>query len=101
MAPYTILVEFSLRDGALDQFLPLIEGNATASIRDEPGCERFDVLVPAGERDRVLLYEIYSDLAAFERHSEQPHYHEFARRAEPMVRSKRVTVLGLMNGPGF
>ena len=35
---------------------------------DEPGCRRFDVVEPQGEPDRVLLYEIYDDEAAFDAH---------------------------------
>ena len=37
--------------------------------RDEPGCRRFDVVEPQGEPDRVLLYEIYDDEAAFDAHA--------------------------------
>ena len=93
MTPYVILVEFSLRAGMLERFLPLVQANAAASLRDEPGCERFDVLVPEGERDRVLLYEIYRDAASFDAHGRSPHYHEFARQTESLIATKRVTVL--------
>lgn len=93
MTRYVILVEFALRLGGLERFLPLIQANAAASLRDEPGCERFDVLVPEGERERVLLYEIYRDADAFAAHGRSPHYHAFARQSESLVASKRVTVL--------
>jgi (4S)-4-hydroxy-5-phosphonooxypentane-2,3-dione isomerase len=97
LAPYTILVEFLLRDGALPRFLELIRTNAAASLDTEPGCERFDVLVPEGERNRVILYEIYKDGDAFAVHSRQPHYDVFAQAAESLVKGKRVTVLESVN----
>jgi quinol monooxygenase YgiN len=93
MSPYTILVEFTLHDGALPRFLDLIRENAAASLAQEKGCERFDVLVPEGERQRVILYEIYADDNAFAEHCRQPHYHAFDQAAASLVQSKRVTVL--------
>ena len=47
--------------------------------RDEPGCRRFDVVEPPGEADRILLYEIYDDRAAFEAHLKTPHFAELRR----------------------
>jgi autoinducer 2-degrading protein len=96
MAPYTILVEFALYDGALPRFIDLIRENAAASRAREQGCERFDVLVPEGERKRVILYEIYKNKDAFAEHCRQPHYHVFDRAAASLVQSKRVTVLELL-----
>lgn len=100
MAPYTILVEFALHDGGLPRFIDLIRENATASLAREPGCERFDVLVPEGERQRVILYEIYTDKEAFAEHCRQPHYHAFDQAAGSLVQSKRVTVLELIGDNG-
>ena len=52
--------------GDADAFRTLIDENALASATNEPGCRRFDVLEPAEEADRVMLYEIYADRAAFD-----------------------------------
>ena len=40
----------------------------------KPGCRRFDVIEPLGEADRVMLYEIYDDRAAFEAHVQTAHF---------------------------
>lgn len=98
MAPYTILVEFMLHDEALPRFIELIRENAAASLAREPGCLRFDILVPDGEQHRVLLYEIYANDEAFADHRTQPHFHAFDRASGPLVQSKRITVLGLIGG---
>jgi quinol monooxygenase YgiN len=88
--PYIITVEFHLRPGALADFLPLIVANAQASLRHEPGCQRFDVLVPDGSSDQVLLYEIYDDEPAFQAHCRSPHFHAFDTASRDMCVAKTV-----------
>ncbi|CAH1690490.1 Quinol monooxygenase YgiN [Hyphomicrobiales bacterium] len=99
MAKFTILVRFRITDGRMSAFLPLMIENAEASRRDEPGCERFDVLQPDGAKDMVLLYEIYSDRAAFDAHCASPHFKHFDVSTKSMVAEKEVTVLDLLAEP--
>jgi autoinducer 2-degrading protein len=99
MAKFTILVRFRIGDGHMADFLPLIMENAGASRRDEPGCERFDVLQPNGEKDCILLYEIYRDRAAFDAHCLSPHFKRFDAASKAMVAEKQVTVLDLLAEP--
>ncbi|MGE0239718.1 MAG: putative quinol monooxygenase, partial [Parvibaculaceae bacterium] len=73
MTGYVILVDFLLKPGSKAEFRRAIDANARASCRDEPGCSRFDVVEPQGDADRILLYEIYDDRAAFEEHLKTPH----------------------------
>ena len=40
---YVIIVDFKIKSDRLADFLPLMQENATASLRDEPGCHQFDV----------------------------------------------------------
>ena len=67
-----------------------MDENARASIRDEPGCRRFDVLEPAGEPDRIFLYEIYDDRAAFDAHVRSPHFQKFQAECGDLVAGKNV-----------
>jgi (4S)-4-hydroxy-5-phosphonooxypentane-2,3-dione isomerase len=90
MSGYVIAVDFRLHPGRRAAFRKLIDDNARASVRDEPGCRRFDVLEPKGEPDRVFLYEIYNDRAAFEAHLKTPHFAGFNRDSEPLVIDKKV-----------
>ena len=62
-----------------ERFRRLINENARASVRDEPGCRQFDVVVPDGEPDSIFLYEIYDDAAAFDAHKKTPHFAQFDR----------------------
>lgn len=87
---YAITVDFRLKPGAGPAFRALIDDNARSSCRDEPGCRRFDVLEPKGEADRILLYEIYDDRAAFDAHVKTPHFAVFDKASAPLVIEKRV-----------
>ena len=90
MTAYVIVVDFRLRPGAMGSFRRLVDDNARASVGAEPGCRRFDVLVPKGETDRIMLYEIYDDRAAFEAHLKTPHFASFNAESVPLVSEKTV-----------
>jgi LDH2 family malate/lactate/ureidoglycolate dehydrogenase/quinol monooxygenase YgiN len=92
MSLHTILVEFTLRAGALERFVALVRANAAASLRDEPGCRRFDVFV-TGEAERVVLYEEYRDRDALAEHCRTPHFRAFDDAVASLVAAKRVTEL--------
>jgi autoinducer 2-degrading protein len=96
MGAYVILVDFRLKPGAKKDFRRLIDANARESCRNEPGCHRFDVLELPHEADRILLYEIYDDHAAFEAHVASPHFDLFNRRSAEHVLHKQVTVCDLV-----
>ena len=93
---FVVVVDFQLKPGMEKEFRALIDTNAHASVRDEPGCLQFDVLEPEGEDDRVLLYEIYSDKAAFEAHLRSEHFAIFAGASDALCLQKKVTRCGLV-----
>ncbi len=91
MNSFSIVVRFDLREGARDRFLQLVRANAAASVRDEPGCRRFDVLLPRdGDPSCVALYEIYDDRAAFEAHMRTPHFLAFRDAVRDLVARQTV-----------
>lgn len=96
MSPFVIVVEFKIQPGKMAAFRKLMDENARASCRDEPGCRRFDVLEPIGQSDRIVLYEIYDDRAAFDAHLATPHYARFAADSAPLVAHKSVLAYALM-----
>lgn len=86
MTRFVILVDFHCKPGTGAQFLDLVTVNAAASVRDEPGCYRFDVLTErGGDPDTVVLYEIYQDEAAFEEHLKTPHFATFKAATAEIV----------------
>jgi len=88
MTAFALIVDFRLKAGMREAFRRLIDANARASVAAEPGCRRFDVLEPEADADRLLLYEIYADRAAFEAHLRTPHFAAFDAESGDLVASK-------------
>ena len=86
------MVDFRLKPGTFDRFRKLIVENARASLRNEAGCRQFDVVIPNGDSDRVVLYEIYDDAAAFDAHKRTPHFAAFDSESVSFVSTKAVTL---------
>jgi quinol monooxygenase YgiN len=100
MTRFAITVEFDLHPGALREFLPLMVENANRSRDLEPGCERFDVLLPKDASDRVLLFEIYTDKAAFGEHLKAAHFLSFDKATKALIKDKKVVEHVLENDDG-
>jgi len=96
MKGYVILVDFLLKPGSKTEFRRAIDANARASCRDERGCSRFDVVEPRDDDDRILLYEIYDDRAAFEEHLKTPHLAAFEAASNHLVTKKTVIAADLV-----
>jgi (4S)-4-hydroxy-5-phosphonooxypentane-2,3-dione isomerase len=78
VTPFTIIAEFATTPDNHAKFLELCAYDAAHSVADEPGCHSFDALLPEGEPNTVILYEVYTDKAAFDTHLATPHYKVFA-----------------------
>ena len=87
---FVILAEFDVPPEHAAAFMRCARENAAASVRDEPGCRRFDVLRPENDQDRVTLYEIYHDRAAFEAHLGTPHFAAFEAATRLLARGRSV-----------
>ena len=95
--PLVIYVDFTIKQGAVERFRELILTNARHSLRDEPGCRRFDVLASAEAPRRIVLYEIYEDAAAFDFHVTTPHYKVFAAAAEGLIETRSIQRLTFLD----
>ncbi|MBB2204624.1 putative quinol monooxygenase [Gluconacetobacter takamatsuzukensis] len=76
--PLTVIAEFTTTDENRTKFLEFCAHDARHSVADEAGCHAFDVLLPDGEPNGVILHEVYTDRAAFDTHLTTPHYKVFA-----------------------
>ncbi len=100
MKRYVVAVDFILHPDVMEKFMPLMLENAEKSRTLEPGCDRFDVCAPAGGHDRVFLYEIYQDEAAFAAHLKTPHFLEFDAATKAMIKERKVGKLWIENDDG-
>ena len=69
-----LLVSVKVKPEMRTKFLEAIEDDAVCSVRDEPGCLRFEVLEDQGDPNHFFFYEVYRDEQALEAHRAAPHY---------------------------
>jgi quinol monooxygenase YgiN len=81
---FVVIAEFQVKPGSIEAFLEIAVEDATASVRDEPGCRQFDV-VRDPDSPNVVFYEVYDDRTAFDRHLETPHLARFRERFPALV----------------
>ncbi len=68
MPKLAIIGNLEIAPGHLDRVLPLLMAHRARCLADEPGTLQFEVLLPRDGQTKVLLYEVYTDDAAFEAH---------------------------------
>jgi (4S)-4-hydroxy-5-phosphonooxypentane-2,3-dione isomerase len=74
---YVIIAPIQIKAGFKDQFVEAVVEDARSSAANEPGCLRFDVIQDANDANRIWLYEVYKDEAAFQAHLQAPHLLKF------------------------
>jgi autoinducer 2-degrading protein len=79
---FVMIVRLDVKSGCRELFLEAITANAAASVRDEPGCHRFDVCEDTSRPDSFLLYEVYDDASAFDAHRAAPHFAKWREAAD-------------------
>ena len=89
MSKFCIFVQFKVKPGMSERFLAAAMDDATCSVRDEPACHQFDVMVPEdGTADSFCFYEVYDSPEAHLEHRKTPHYARFSKVAEEVVASR-------------
>lgn len=71
---YVLIVSLRVKEEMRDTFSRAAQHNAEASLQDEEGCLRFDIVEMAGDPVRFLFYEVYRDKTAFDQHRQTSHY---------------------------
>ncbi len=71
---YAVVVPLKVKPEMREKFLAAALDDSTCSVRDEPGCLRFDVLQDNADPNRFFFYEVYKDEAALDAHRAAPHY---------------------------
>jgi (4S)-4-hydroxy-5-phosphonooxypentane-2,3-dione isomerase len=95
---YVLVVSARVKPEQRGRFLEAIEDNAVRSVRDEPGCLRFDVVVDNDDPDHYLFYEVYRDAEAFAAHRDSEHFARWREAAdvclsEPLDATHSATVI--------
>ncbi|HEX2072308.1 MAG TPA: putative quinol monooxygenase [Geodermatophilus sp.] len=94
---FSLMVQVQVRPERREEFLAAIAENAQVSVRDEPGCLRFDVCSVEADPNRFLFYELYVDAAAFEAHRAAAHFTAWREAAErTLVPGSQVNTRGAL-----
>ena len=87
---YVIVAEFTVKPNQAEAFRQIVERQAKDSVDLEEGCHQFDVCQAENDPSKFLLYEIYSDKAAFDKHRGLSHTEKFVKAVEPMVMGREI-----------
>src|SRR5438552_6782380 len=89
---FALVVSLRVKPDMRDRFLAAAQDDSTCSVRDEPGCLRFDVLQDNADPDHFFFYEVYQDEVAFQAHGQAPHFARWrAGAAEVLVEPANAT----------
>lgn len=100
MSRISIVVEFTIKPGSFTAFDAHMREHATATLAEEPGCERFDVLQPLNEdgtpdTNRIMLVEIYRDMDAVVAHRANPRMPVVAAVSAPLLDGRRLQICSM------
>lgn len=97
MSAVVLHVEIEIVPGQRDAFLARAREHRSNVLKNEPGCQCFDISVPEEGGDKVRLYEVYADQAAFDHHVETPYMKEYRADTAPMVADRVLNKAVLAN----
>jgi quinol monooxygenase YgiN len=98
MSSFALLVELQVNPGEREAFLARARQHRDAVLKNEPGCQRFDLLTPQDGGDTVWLYEVYADQEALDAHFETAYMKQYLEDTAPMLASRKRTLCTLANG---
>ena len=97
MSAVVLFVELDIVLGQRDAFLARAREHRGNVQKNEADCLRFDISVPDDDDNKVRLYEVYADQAAFDHHMETPYMAEYRTDTGPMVANRQLTKAILAN----
>ncbi len=97
MTTLALVVELKIQPGQRDAFLARARVHRDNVLTKEPGCQRFDLLVPQESDDTVFLYEVYADQGALDAHFETPYMKQYLEDTGPMIANRQRTLCAVQN----
>ena len=93
---YVVVVFLEVKPARIEVFREHMKHWARRVMETEPGCLQFDVNEDPELPGSFLLYEVYTDEAAFKAHGETPQFAEHMQVIKDWLSSrKRLTYIGL------
>ena len=79
---YILMVRLSVKEDKVDEFIKESIGDAEGSVRNEPGCRRFDIIQDSTDPTQFAFCEVYDDEEAFKAHTTYEHFKIWAKNTE-------------------
>ena len=98
MTAMVLVVELKIVPGQKERFLARAREHRANVLKNEPGCERFDVLTPKEDGDIVFLYEVYADESALETHFNTPYMQAYLSDTSALIANRKRTLCELADG---
>jgi len=101
----TVIVEYEVESANKAKLAESISAHARRTLDEEPGCIWFDIVSPtdlAGQQidDRLVIFELYRDAEAFEKHRASPNLPQYFANTKPFIKNRR-PIVGQIPEPGF
>lgn len=92
-----LFATISVRPALREKLVAAITAQGAVTLEREPGCLQFDVCIDTADPNRVLLYEVYEDQAAFDAHGKTPHFATWKTVADECVEHLELTVASIVS----
>ena len=94
MSKIAIIGDMTTKAGSFDTYYELMRKHAEAS-RQEPGCMRFDLVVPFKSENRLMFYEMYEDQASLDAHANSDRIKQHRENTKDLVEERRLQICEL------
>jgi (4S)-4-hydroxy-5-phosphonooxypentane-2,3-dione isomerase len=83
-------VHFKLKKEYCGSFRARVRTQAEGTLAAEKDCHRFEICSSLENAEQIILYEIYTDEAAFQAHLSSPHFLAFKSDTQDWIESSLV-----------
>lgn len=97
MTQVAIIAEFTIKPEHVAAFTDRMRDHASAS-RQEPGCLRFDMVIPRKGENRMMLYELYQDQAALDFHAGTDRMKAHREATGDMLEDRKLHICDMADG---
>jgi quinol monooxygenase YgiN len=88
MSKFAIVGTFEIELGQKETVLPLLKAHAERCVKGESGTLQFDLLEPINEDNKIMVYEVYQDEAAFGEHWNGPYVKQIIEETSGMIKNR-------------
>jgi quinol monooxygenase YgiN len=88
--PYVRLAELEIDPAQMERFNAAIREGVRTAVRVEPDVLALYAVAEKDHPNRVRVFEMYTDEAAYQKHLQTPHFRKFRDVTDKMVKSRKL-----------